>query len=339
MENFKSESIERIVRFVKDKARHLKQATLIGAIVATSATSPDNTYAASPTSTESEKVSKQEQVGERYTNPHLESHIDQNMPDGIVRDFVYVQESQYPVASFFRLDQNKVEAHLLSNDQHSSSFSPELRYDILNKELENENQEIAIAFAGPYKTSSGNIEGVAIEDGVMVGENSFSKWHGFLYITPEGKMEMYRLRDNSNNFQKDKAHQLVERAQKEGGSVFQQIPAIWEGEQKLFSSSTSKFEWRAIIQTKDGSKAVINVHEKMTQEEFLNMCIELKDQQGNRLVDNLLLTDTGVYSDGVFRDKKQIKDNTQFGAYSMKDEQYPNLKGYTNVVAITVEKQ
>ena len=275
---------------------------------------------------------------ETFKSPELRSHLDQNMPDGVTRYFVYVENKENPVASVFYLDENKTNISFQTNDMHPQAFSGDINYESLDKQLNNMNEELALAFPGAYKSPSGEIEGVAIEQGQMVGENSYSKWHGFVYITLNGSMEMYRLRDAQNNFQKDEADKLVARAQNEHGSLFQQIPAIWDGEKKLHSTSTSKFEWRAICQTKDGKKFIINSHEKSTQEEFLVMCNELTDGNGNLLVDDLMLVDTGIYSEAVFRDKHQVENDSTFESYPMRDENYPNKQGYTNVVVVAVEK-
>lgn len=271
-------------------------------------------------------------------NPTLRAHIDQNMPEGVVRDFVYVEGKGSPVASVFFLEDDKPNASFYTNDEHPGIFSPEIDYEKLAQDLENDNQELVLAFAGAYKSPSGNIEGVAVESGELVGEQDYSKWHGFLYITPDGSMEMYRMRDAQNKFQKSRADRLVARAQNEGGSMFQQIPAIWNGEKKLFSSSPDRFEWRAIAQNGNGEKLVINSTEKLTQDEFLELCVGLQDESGNQVINDLLLLDTGVYSEGVFRDKDQVDDDSQFAAYPMRDENHDNKRGYTNVVVISVDK-
>jgi len=273
-----------------------------------------------------------------FKNPELKSHADQNMPDGITRYFVYAEGIKNPIASVFWLEEGKAKISFKSNDLHPQAFSPEIFYDELNDELEKSGQEIALAFPGAYKSPNGNIEGVAFENGKSVGENNYSKWHGFLYIAPNGSMEMSRLRDQNNNFQKAEADALVSRAKREGGSMFQQIPAIWDGQKRLNSSSQSPYEWRAIAQTKNGEKFVINCQTKCTQDEFLTMCNELTSN-GGRLVDDLLLVDTGIYSEAIFRDKNQIANNSGFIAHPMKDENYPNTRGYTNAVVVSVPKR
>ena len=273
-----------------------------------------------------------------FKNPELKSHADQNMPDGITRYFVYAEGISEPIASVFWLEEGKAKASFKSNDLHPQAFNSDISYSQLNSELEKQGQEIVLAFPGAYRSKSGDIEGVAIENGKSVGENNYSKWHGFLYITPNGSMEMSRLRDQNNNFQQAEADALVSRAQREGGSLFQQIPAIWNGQKRLNSSTQDQFEWRAICQTKNGEKFVINCQTKCTQEEFLVMCNELTSN-GGRLVDDLLLVDTGIYSEAVFRDKDQVANNSGFTAHPMKDENYPNTQGYTNAVVISVPKQ
>lgn len=161
-----------------------------------------------------------------------------------------------------------------------------------------------------------------------MGEQAYSKWSGFVYITPSGSLELHRCKDGNDKFDTDGANRLTDRAKNEKGSLFQQIPAIWNGEKKLNSSSQEKFEFRAICQTKNGKKFVINCTEKITLNDFLEMALNLKDAKGERIVDDLMLEDTGVYSYGVFKDKNGT-------TYTMIDENYANSKsGYTNAVVI-----
>lgn len=270
------------------------------------------------------------------SNPHVIEKRDQNMPEGFKRESI-LDANQKQIGSLFWFEGGKVS--FLSNDKHPGAFDPKIDYTKLNHEVQKRGNEMVVSFAGAYKSPSGNIEGVAMENGEMVGEGQFSKWSGFVYITPSGKIELYRAKDAQENFDVARAEALVARAKQERGSLFQQIPAIWNGQKKLNSSSTNVFEFRAICQTKDGKQFILNCTEKVTQNQFLDMCLELKDQNGNALVDDLMLVDTGAYSYGVFRDKNQIDQdrvNGTFSEHTMIDEQYgDNVTGYTNVIVIS----
>jgi hypothetical protein len=282
------------------------------------------------------QTQKSVEVASNLSNPHVIEKRDQNMPEGFKRESI-LDANQKQIGSLFWFEGGKVS--FLSNDKHPNAFSPKIDYTKLNHEVQKEGDEMVISFAGAYKSPSGNIEGIAMENGEMVGEGQFSKWSGFVYITPAGKIEMYRAKDAQENFDAARAEALVTRAKQEKGSLFQQIPAIWNGQKKLNSSSTNVFEFRAVCQTKDGRQFVINCTEKVTQNQFLDMCLNLKDKNGNTLVYDLMLVDTGVYSYGVFRDKNQIEQDDKtgtFSAHTMVDEQYgDNVTGYTNVIVIS----
>lgn len=282
------------------------------------------------------QIQRSVEVASNLNDPHIIEKKDQNMPEGFKRESI-LDANQKQIGSLFWFEGGKVS--FLSNDKHPNAFNPKLDYSRLNHEVQKQGDEMVISFAGAYKSPSGNIEGIAIENGEMVGEGQFSKWSGFVYITPTGKIELYRAKDAQENFDITRAEALVARAKQEKGSLFQQIPAIWNGQKKLNSSSTNVFEFRAVCQTKDGKQFVINCTEKVTQNQFLDMCLNLKDQNGNALVYDLMLVDTGAYSYGVFRDKNQIQQDNQNGTFSehtMIDEQYgDNVTGYTNVIVIS----
>lgn len=262
-------------------------------------------------------------------------HKDQNMPSGFKREQVFgkIKNNQEAVvASLFWFEDGETKACFISNDLHPEAFAPEIDYKKIEDIARSKGSEPCISFAGAYKASNGNIEGVAIEDGKQVGEGSFSKWSGVVYVTKDGSIELYRCKDSQEKFDTSIANGLVRRAEVEKGSMFQQIPAIWNGQKKLNSSSQDMFEFRAICQTRDGKKFVLNCTEKITLNDFLGMALELKDVQGNPLVDDLMLEDTGVYSYGQFKDNNQK-------TYTMVDENFAtNKAGYTNIVSIGVKK-
>lgn len=283
---------------------------------------------------------EQGQETKKIQNPRLEKMPDHNMPEGFERKHVYAElnGAKANIATAFFFEQGKTQAQFISNDLHSECFSPEIDYKKVEELLDKKGENLVLGFAGAYRAPSGNIEGIAYENGVAVGENTYSKWSGFVSIAKDGKLDLYRAKDTQGDFDKQFADSLVAKAQSEGGSLFQQIPAIWNGVQKLSPSSTNLFEMRAICETIDGKKFTINCTEKITQDEFLKMCVDLKDEQGNPAIWNLMLSDTGECSLAVFRDKDQIANDNKtgnFSKYTMVDEQYANsTQGYTNVVVI-----
>lgn len=331
LDNNKEEAIERQQSYISTGL--ISRAGMLGLTVASLfSVVPKESYSQSNVN----QIQQSVEVSSNLSSPRVIEKKDQNMPEGFKRESI-LDANQKQIGSLFWFDGGK--ASFLSNDKHPNAFDPKIDYTRLNHEVQKQGDEMVISFAGAYKSPSGNIEGVAIENGEMVGEGQFSKWSGFVYIAPNGKIEMYRAKDAQENFDVARAEALVTRAKQEKGSLFQQIPAIWNGQKKLNSSSTNVFEFRAVCQTKEGKQFVINCTEKVTQNQFLDMCLNLKDQNGNTLVYDLMLVDTGVYSYGVFRDKNQIQQDSRNGTFSehtMVDEQYGNnVTGYTNVVVIS----
>ncbi len=209
-----------------------------------------------------------------------EKRADQNMPSGFQRDQVVGLENgqEKTVASIFWFNEGQTKAHFYTKESNPELFSPKINFEAVNQESRSRGSETVIAFAGAYKNSDGKIEGVAIENGNSVGSSSYSK-SGFVYIGPSGKIDLYRLRDEStNSVDKVKADALVSRATAEGGSLYQQIPAIWEGLERVDTHSPGKFEWRAICQTKDGKKFILNCTDKITMRDFLIMALNIKDK-------------------------------------------------------------
>ena len=284
------------------------------------------------------KIENDQEV-RKMENPRLSKMPDHNMPDGFERKHVYseIKGKKTNIASVFYFEKGKAHAYFISNDNHPECFPNKVNYQKVEEVLQKDNKELVVAFAGAYRSLSGNIEGKAFEKGKFVGEDKYSKWHGFVYITKNGDIEMHRMKDLQGNFDQKKADDLIARVVSEKGSVYQQIPAIWNGVQKFEPSKTGLYEMRAICESKDGKKFVINCTEKITQDEFLKMCLNLKDETGNPAVYNLMLTDTGECSLGVFRDKNQIesdKKNHSFTNMPMVDESWEQ-KGFTNIVALT----
>lgn len=269
----------------------------------------------------------------------IETRSDQNMPPGFRRDQIVGLENgqEITVGSIFWLEDEKVRAWFYTNANHPDLFTPQIDYSKINQNIQSHGGETVVAFAGAYESAKnpGMIEGVAIENGVNVGSSLYSK-SGFVYVTPSGKIEMYRFRDEQSGMVDTiEANALVKRAQLERGSLFQQLPAIWDGVERLNTTNQQKFEWRAICQTKDGKKFVLNCTEKITLRDFLILALNLKDDKGNQLVDDLMMTDTGVYSYGIFRDANQVHDKNAFNTHTMVDENYAHNKvGYTNVVVL-----
>ncbi len=281
----------------------------------------------------------QEQKG--IENPRFEKMPDHNLPAGFDRKHVYAEINgvKTNVATAFFFEQGSTQARFISNDNHPECFSPEINYQKVQEIFKKEGKELVVAFPGAYRSPSGNIEGRAYENGKSVGEDTYSKWHGFTYISKNGNIELYRAKDSQGNFDQTMADTIISRAQMEKGSVYQQIPAIWNGEQKFKPAKPDLYEMRAICESKNGKKFMINCTEKITQDAFLKMCLALKDENGSPAVYNLMLTDTGECSLGVFRDKNQIANDANTGGftkYPMVDERFAgNKNGFTNVVVVT----
>jgi hypothetical protein len=272
----------------------------------------------------------------------IETSPSQNMPAGFRRDKLVILDAngkEKPGASLFYFD-DSTQARFITKSQNPDVFSPEINYAQADTAVrESGGGEIVIGFEAAYEDGKnlGSIEGVAVQDGVEInGAEKYSK-SGFVYITPTGNMEMHRYAKDPATKQYDTlaVEQLIHRAKTEGGSLFQQLPAIWEGIERLDAHSPQKFEYRAICQTKDGKHFIFNCTEKITLRNFLILALNLKDANGDQLVYDLMLTDTGEYSEGMFRDNNQIQDTTGFKSYAMVDEGVKNNKtGYTNILTI-----
>ncbi len=280
------------------------------------------------------------QEAKRMDNPRLEKMPDHNLPEGFERMHVYVEingkKTNVGSANFF--ESGKSKASFVSNDLHPECFSPEVDYSKIESVVKREGNEVVLSFAGAYVSGDGNIEGVAYEKGVSVGQSQHAAYSGVVYFGPSGNMELLRCKDSNDNFDEAAFANVQQRAKNEKGSFYQQKAGIWNGAQTLFPKNQQPFKMRAICEAHDGRKFMINFAEQTTQDQFLKLCLNMKDERGNPLVKNLLLTDTGECSLGVIRDKNQIasdKASGRFSAHDMVDAGYENKTRHTNAVVIS----
>lgn len=283
--------------------------------------------------------SEQSQETKKVENPRLEAMPDHNLPEGFSRMHVYaeIDGSKKNIGSANFFESGKAKANFFSNDQHPECFSPEIDYGKIEKVIKLQGNDIVFAFAGAYVSPSGNIEGIAYENGIPVGETEHAPYGGIVYISPDGSLDLLTCKDTNNNFDEAAFSEIQKRAVREGGSFYQQKAAIWNGVQKLFPQNTDPFKMRAICEANDGRKFMINFSEQITQDQFLKSCLSLKDENGNTVVRNLILTDTGECSLGVIRDKKQIASDQSSGTFTyhdMVDSKYENKSKHTNAVII-----
>lgn len=276
----------------------------------------------------------------RMDNPRLEKMPDHNLPEGFERMHVYVEingkKTNVGSANFF--EAGKSTASFVTNDLHPECFSPQIDYKKIEAVAHKKGDTVVISFAGAYRSPSGNIEGVAYEEGRSVGEAQHAAYSGVVYINnPEGSIELLRCKDANDQFDETAFTNVVERAKREGGSFYQQKAGVWNGAQTLFPKTQQPFKMRALCEAYDGRKFVLNFSEQTTQDQFLKLCVSMKDEKGNTLVKNLLLTDTGECSLGVIRDKKQIAADGASGGFTyhdMVDSGYENVTRHTNAVVI-----
>lgn len=283
---------------------------------------------------------QESQEAKKLENPRLEKMPDHDLPAGFQRQHVYaeVEGKKTNIASVFYFESGKTEANFISNDKHPECFSPTVNYQKISEVLKKQNKDLVIAFAGAYRSPSGNIEGVAYENGVSVGEDKHAAYGGMVYIDSTGKVELLCTKDANNNFDETAFAKIEQQAKDEKGSFYQQKTGIWHGQQKLFPKSQNLYEMRAICKSKDGKLFVLNCTEKITQEEFLKMCMNLKDENGQPAVYDLMLEDTGECSSAAFRTKTMItwdEANAKFSKNTMVDEGYAQ-KGFTNATTISV---
>ncbi len=250
-----------------------------------------------------------------------------NLHEGFVRRKVNLEfdDSKGKIegaGSFFSLeDETKGQAQFLSNKSHPDLFKNGVDFDAIKTHYTALGQNVTLVVAGAYYApGTKEIEGVALEDGVMVGQDTAKSGSNGLLVIKDGKPEIEYV-----NQIPDFPTYLTD-LKNEKADAFQQTSYIRPG--GAFTSSNPKqWELRFFVEgTVNGvtKKGVLNFSTAMTYTE----AVEAMKKMSGITITKAIGLDTGDMSEGYFYDKTDKK-------YLMIDEQSGTHRDeYTNVLVL-----
>lgn len=254
-----------------------------------------------------------------------------DMPVGFVRTKINIEFNDNTgkiegVGSFFSLeDLGKVKAEFLSNKKHPEFFANGVNFDTIKSQYDSKNRKVALIVAGAYYASNTKqIEGIALEDGQMVGQNDLKSGSNGLLVIKNGNPEIQYV----NQIPDFNAY--LEELKRQNADVFQQSSYI-RPSGSFNSSNTQKWELRFFVEGERNGvakKGIINFSTTMTYTE----AVEALSKMSGFKITKAIGLDTGNMSEGYFYDKGDKK-------YLMIDEQVGTHRDqYTNVVVLYNEK-
>lgn len=254
----------------------------------------------------------------RIKGSRLEIMKDHNMPNGFARYKVHATfegGKEKLVGSFFEMGDKRAKADFISKAKHPDFFDRNGRPNFPN--IGKKHKKTALIVAGGFLSSRGHhqIEGIALENGEMVGENApVGKLNGVLVIK-NGVPEIQYLNQIPD------INAFLAQAKKERWSVFQQSSYIRPGGQ-FKSSNPRKYELRFFVEG-EGKKGVINFSEHMTYVEAL----QVMQKMAGFKIERAIGLDTGICSEGYFYDKSGT-------GYLMVDEDFGAGRDCTNMLVL-----
>ncbi len=254
----------------------------------------------------------------RVKSSRLEIMEGHNMHKGFARYKIHVTfegKQEKLVGSFFNMENGHAKADFVSNKKHPQFFDVNGRPNFQNISKNHENTVLVVAGAFLSPKGHHQIQGVALENGKMIGEDApVRELNGLLVIKNEvPEIQYLNQIPDINTF--------LSQAKKEGWSLFQQTSFIRPGGQ-FQSSNPSKYELRFFVEG-DGKKGVVNLSEDMTYSEALQVIQRI----ANFKIEKAIGLDTGIASEGYFYDK-----NGQ--DHLMVDEDFGAGKNCTNMLVL-----
>ncbi|MBT5016014.1 hypothetical protein HN748_04260 [Candidatus Peregrinibacteria bacterium] len=254
----------------------------------------------------------------QVVDSRIEVMPDHNMGPGFSRYKIFATfegEPEKLVGSFFEMEDPQARADFVSNDKHPQYFDTNGRPNFAAIEKDFNGQAVIVAGAFLAPGGDRQIEGVALENGEMVGQATPKSSLNGLLVIENGNPRIEYLNQLSN-FQ-----EFLGQLKQSGGSLFQQTSFIRPGG-KFSSSNPLQYELRFFVEGGE-KKGVVNFTENMTYGEAL----QVMEQTSNFNIQKAIGLDTGIASEGFFYDK-----NGQH--YLMVDEDFGEGRSCTNMLVL-----
>ena len=248
----------------------------------------------------------------------IEIMPDHNMGPGFSRYKIFATfegEPEKLVGSFFDMESEQAKADFVSNDKHPQYFDTNGRPNF--EAIERDYDSRVLIVAGAFLAPGGElqIEGVALEDGEMVGQATPKSSLNGLLVIEDGNPKIEYLNQLTN------FPQFLAQLQQNGGSLFQQSSFIRPGG-KFSSSNPNVYELRFFVEG-EGKKGVVNLTENMTYLEAL----QVMEKTSSFKIEKAIGLDTGIASEGYFYDKLGERHLTV-------DEKYGQGRSCTNMLVL-----
>ena len=231
--------------------------------------------------------------------------------------------------SFISLeDAAKGKAEFISNKLHPEFFAKGVNFDAIEKHYTNRGKKVTLVVAGAYYVKdTHNIEGVAIENGKMVGQDAPKAGSNGLLVIKNGNPEIQFV----NQLPDFNAYK--EEIKNAGDSMFQQTSYLRPGG-KFNSTKPEKFELRFFVEGEmngKSKKGVINFSTSMTYTE----AVETMSKMDEFKISKAIGLDTGDMSEGYFYSKQEgqgDKKNLMIDEDIAKSREAQCRNEYTNVL-------
>ena len=226
--------------------------------------------------------------------------------------------------SFFSIeDTAKGKVEFLSNKQHPELFVNGVSFDAIEKHYKDLGKEVTLIVAGAYYAQgTKDIEGIALENGKVVGQGIPKIGSNGLLVIKDGNPEIQYVNQITD------LNTYIEERKKAGDSMFQQTSYLRPGG-KFTSKLNVVWELRFFVEGEMNGKVkkgIVNFSTAMTYTEAVEAMTTMDGFKINKAIG----LDTGSMSEGYFYSKQEGKPDTK---NLMIDEKVGTHRAdYTNVV-------
>lgn len=253
-----------------------------------------------------------------------------NLPDGFKRTKINLEFNDERgkiegAGSMFMFDNDKGKAEFISKKSNPYFFTGGVDFDKLKHDYDSMDEQVALIVAGAYyKPGTNDIEGIALEDGVMVGEDIPKAGSNGLLVIENGEPHIEFINQIPD------LDSYLNKLKSEKADAFQQTSYIRPG--GTFSSGKDvKWELRFFVEGEYNGqikKGVLNFSIDMTYTE----AVEAMKKITGFKIQKAIGLDTGDMSEGYFYEKNGKKN------LMIDEDSGTHRDEYTNVLVLYSKK-
>jgi hypothetical protein len=268
---------------------------------------------------------------EMFLNPCVAGSLSEdttafNLPDGFTRSKVYAKSGDYDkqfVGTFFRMENTHgCKIKLVSRKLFDGTFN----FENIEKQCQSENQDIVMQVAGAFTPDWKVIEGYALQDGQVVGQDScLGENKGLIYkgllLIKEG-CPVFKYLDDIPDPAAFAADAIRNKY-----TLFQQAAPILNGEINKKINLPGTHKRRFFVEAVEGSEikfGIVNFHVPMKFSDAVEVLTTMG--KGQFIIRNAIYLDMGSVSEGYFYDEN--------GQAHLVGDPSADITKYTNVLVM-----